>query len=292
MTPYRRENDGYQTPEERYMSLPCGKCPECLKRRASMWSFRLRKEEEISDSALFVTLTYNTDYVPISKNGFMSLELRDLQLFFKRLRKHHKGKPIKYYAVGEYGTKGKRPHYHIILFNSDELSIAKAWVHPSKHMPIGHVDFGTVSGASIAYTIKYINKGRWQPMHGNDDRTPEFSVMSKRLGKNWLTEKIYDHYRHDYKRSFITVEGGVRIPLPRYYKQKLFPLDTTDSELVLSHPSILVHFQENRIFLDKQNEYIKSIQEPIDMTPQELNDSRRAAIKNFNQHYKNKRKDI
>jgi hypothetical protein len=68
-----------------YVSVPCGKCVACKKRRATHWSFRLNEEAKLSSSASFLTLTY--EKTPISKNGFQTLVKRDFQLFLKRLRK-------------------------------------------------------------------------------------------------------------------------------------------------------------------------------------------------------------
>ena len=101
-----------------WMALPCGKCPNCMRRRTSGWSFRLIKEGERSETALFVTLTYDTKYVPLTKNGFMSLNKRHIQTYMKRLRKLSDRK-LKYYVCGEYGSKRDRPHYHMIIFNAD-----------------------------------------------------------------------------------------------------------------------------------------------------------------------------
>ena len=100
-----------------YVPFPCGKCPPCLRRRVSGWSFRLVKQGEQACSALFVTLTYDDEKVPKTASGLMTLQKSDLQKFFKRLRKKTHEK-ISYYAVGEYGDKTQRPHYHIILFNA------------------------------------------------------------------------------------------------------------------------------------------------------------------------------
>lgn len=169
--------------------VPCGKCPECRARRISGWSFRLTEQQKVSNSSWFITLTYDTDNVPITKSGFMDLQKRDLQLFFKRLRKAHEeqlrvlqtgiGIPIsrlslKYYACGEYGGRTRRPHYHIILFNASIELIQTAWDK-------GQVHYGQVTGASIGYTLKYISKPSKIPQHRNDDRTKEFSLMSKLL---------------------------------------------------------------------------------------------------------------
>lgn len=161
--------------------FPCGKCADCRIRRASDWSFRLMEEEKVSSSSLFLTLTYDTEHVPITKAGFMSLNKRDVQLFIKRLRKGHKDNDskIKYYAVGEYGGRSRRPHYHVIAFSADVSKVQPAW-------QLGSVHYGTVSGASVGYTLKYMTKNRTVPCHQNDDRVPEFSLMSKNWGSHIL----------------------------------------------------------------------------------------------------------
>ena len=64
----------------------------------------------------FISFTYNNDNLP--KDG---VQKRDLHLFFKRLRsrldyygiEHN----LRYFAVAEYGSKTKRAHYHVILWN-------------------------------------------------------------------------------------------------------------------------------------------------------------------------------
>lgn len=215
--------------------VPCGKCPTCLARRASAWSFRLMKEGRNAHSSHFVTLTYNTDYVPISPNGFMTLRRSDVQKFMKRLRKWTPDVKIKYYAAGEYGTKNWRPHYHLILFNSEPEHIVRAWMTDKdnkgnplpKPVPLGDVHFGTVTGASIGYTLKYMTKPGRIPMHQNDDREPEKSLMSKGLGMEYLTPQMIAWHKADLEnRMYMVIEGGKKISMPRYYKDKIY----TDEE--------------------------------------------------------------
>lgn len=215
MTPYYKQTD-----DGDYMSFPCGKCPPCLKRRASGWSFRLMQEDKYSLSSMFVTLTYNTSTVPITKNGFMSLKKRDMQLFFKRLRKISQYK-IKYYAVGEYGGKTMRPHYHLIIFNTSASDIINAWTLNDK--PIGDVHFGNVSGASVGYCLKYMMKESKIPIHYNDDRIQEFSLMSKGIGKTYLTDAMIKwHHAKICERLYLVIEDGKKIAMPRYYKNKIY----------------------------------------------------------------------
>lgn len=199
--------------------VPCGKCPSCKRRRVNAWVFRLLQESRVSTAAHFVTLTYDTRYVPITKNGFMTLRKADFQKFMKRLRKLCPDK-IKYYAVGEYGTQNKRPHYHAIIFNvSDERLYAQAW---SLGDQLGGVFIGKVSGDSIAYTMKYIDKPPSEKMHGRDDREREFPLMSKGLGSNYLTDEIKQYHLADISRMYVTKDGGHKIAMPRYYRNKIY----------------------------------------------------------------------
>lgn len=150
----------------------------------------------------------------------MTLCKRDYQLFMKRLRKFHSKQKdhvqkISYYACGEYGSNNYRPHYHAIIFNTSEEAVAECWQLGTSHI-------GKVTGASIAYTLKYINKGKVIPVHQNDDRVPEFSLMSKGMGSNFLTPKTIKYFKNDIRIAYITIEGGVKIPLPRYYKNKIY----------------------------------------------------------------------
>jgi len=201
--------------------VPCSKCPKCIRRRVSGWSFRLMQEDRISTSSHFLTLTYDTKFVPISASGKLTLQKEDLQLFFKRLRKAQCGNaqsPIKYYAVGEYGGRTQRPHYHIIMFNADLDFIQPAWKQ-------GHIYYGSVSGASVGYTLKYMSKQKKGRIGTtpNDDRVPEFAVMSKGLGVSYLDETTCNWHVEDLTgRMYCTLAGGVKIAMPRYYKEKLY----------------------------------------------------------------------
>nr|AXH75633.1 MAG: replication initiator protein [Microviridae sp.] len=241
------------------VSVPCGKCPACIKRRASQWSYRLMQQEKNCDSAHFITLTYDNSHVPITPKGFMDLCRKDLQNFFKRLRKAHiptykaiNGKihlipkqQIKYYAVGEYGGKSFRPHYHVILFNADIELIQDAWsyqapavknrkpgkkpIKPCTHNHgktpghMGQVHYGKVEAASVGYCLKYMSKTKKIPLHKNDDRTPEFAIMSKGLGKEYLTPNMCRwHLSDKFERMYVNLLDGKKIAMPKYYKDRLY----------------------------------------------------------------------
>lgn len=184
------------------------------------------QEERVSTSAHFVTLTYNSTHIPISVNGFMTLRKKDLQLYWKRLRKlHPDGVKIKYYACGEYGEKRSRPHYHAIVFNADERLISDAW-------GLGHVHIDKVTSDSVAYTMKYIDKGTFRPHHLRDDRVPEFSVMSNGLGISYLSDQVRRYHLSDPTIMHVRERTGRRIAMPRYYRKKLYDDEHLQTQLI------------------------------------------------------------
>ena len=96
------------------LELNCGRCIGCKIERSRQWSIRIMHESMLWDMNSFTTLTYNDEHLPDE------LKKKHVQAFFKSLRKtlERKGRgKIRYYAVGEYGDRTKRPHYHLCIFN-------------------------------------------------------------------------------------------------------------------------------------------------------------------------------
>lgn len=256
LTPYDIKNPS-PSKLERVIPVPCGKCVNCRKNRANQWHFRLRQEEKRSDKAIFVTLTYDTDQVPITKNGFMSLDKTEhLTKWLKILRKWHytkydKDHRIKYWLCGEYGGKTNRPHYHAIMFNVDKESIPETWKY-------GDIHVGNVAGASIMYTLKYMVKDGKIPMHHRDDRVPEFSRMSKNLGLNYIEDKKnVKWHKQDINRNYVVDKGGIKIPLPRYYRERIY----TEEERLRQKHKIIKQQQENeeKLLRDFKRKYGEDI---------------------------------
>lgn len=231
--------------------VPCSKCPPCKKRRTSGWSFRLMQEEKRSLTALFITLTYNTESVPITDRGFMNLDKSDIQKFMKRIRKLSNQK-LKYYVCGEYGSKNMRPHYHMILFNANKEMVEKAWSLNNK--PLGTIYIGAVSEASVGYTLKYMTKKGKIPLHKNDDRLKEFSLMSKGLGSNYLTiQMIKWHKSNIEERMYCNLKDGKKIAMPRYYKDKIY--NEYDKFKISCHISKIAENEENNLINELGENY-------------------------------------
>lgn len=193
------------------------------------------------DRCCFLTLTFNDECLPES----LSVDVRDLQLFMKRLRKKH-GAHIRFFACGEYGTKEQRPHYHLIIFGLDFSEDMIPWRKTSSgHVlyrsaklealwPFGYSWIGTVTRQSAGYVARYCLKKvggaaaadaytRVNPETGETWRVrPEFITMSRRpgIGGAWFEEFAGDAFPSD----FVILDGGKR-RVPRFYKNRLTTLE-------------------------------------------------------------------
>lgn len=265
LTPYSTVNPNYPVYSSRKsIAVPCGKCPPCRKRRAAQWSFRLMQFEKRAANAAFLTLTYDNDHVPLSVNNLMTLVPAHLQAFWKRVRKDNLQK-LKYYAVGEYGGRTQRPHYHAIVFNFDSIDLFQ------KHWHFGFVDHGSCQGPSIQYVTNYVDKPRVVPAFARDDRVPEFSRMSKFLGVEYLSDAMIAWHKADLRRSFVVMPDGYRVPLPRYFKEKIYS-------------------EEERRKIALANEYLPD--KWLDMDPKELHERIAAIICNYERSSKLKRTKV
>lgn len=199
----------------------------------------LEKKYYKENECWFLTLTYSDEFLPSTtyetedgkKYKGISLRKKDLQDFWKRLRKHYKCK-CKYLAAGEYGTQTSRPHYHAIVFglpidttdlkyytkgsNGDTLwtneELTKVWGK-------GQVIIGSVTFKSVSYVVRYTIK-KWK--HKDEGlnkilgRTPEFLCMSQGIAKRYYNDHKKDLVSAD---SVITPDG--QKPLPRRFLEEI-----------------------------------------------------------------------
>lgn len=232
------------------VKIPCGRCEACLVRRANEWTFRIKQEAKVSKNVFFITLTYDEVNVPrrtIAIKGkdawkrylnggdyylFYRKDVpvpmkRDAQLFIKKLRKRF-GTGLRYFLCSEYGEENSRPHYHMLLFNVPEKKyewqtlqylediIKECWNK-------GIIELSRATPERLVYSAKYcvsvLDLPKWYPK--------PFILASKRpmLGANFLNNpQVVEFYRNTLT-SYGCDENGIRYPLSRVYKYKLFDAD-------------------------------------------------------------------
>lgn len=236
-----------------YNDVPCGKCYNCLQRKRAEWSLRLQNELQYSSSAFFITLTYSDEYRLDKLNDYNNHETEEyvkdvcsvhkthLQNWIKRFRKLNPN-GVRYYAVGEYGTKSKRPHYHVLLFNCKpellEANLQKSWTFGGTHV-------GNITDASIHYVTGYVINKYIAP----NDLNPEFALMSRNpgIGSKKL-EKIAEQMTNNIQ-PYIVSKGGYKFPIPRFYRDKIF-----SDEAIEKIKTIAQGFDEKTI-KEKRREY-------------------------------------
>lgn len=228
-------------PMAQKLQLPCGRCTGCRLEQSRQWAARIMMENQLHDESCFITLTYDDDHLP----AFNSLDKKHLTDFFKRLRKALDPVKVRYFAVGEYGEKTKRPHYHIILFGTSfpDKKLYRQRSNPlyessilSKAWPYGFANFGAVSFESAAYCARYCLK----KVNRQDEdfevacdvstgeviyRVKEFSVMSRRPGIGALW---YDVFGGDTRRTDFVVMRGKAMKPPRYFDKLFEKYDSED----------------------------------------------------------------
>lgn len=220
----------------------CGRCYYCRIKKSKVWTHRIILEANQHEENAFITLTYNDDNLP--KGG--TLVKRDLQLFFKRLRKRIAPKKVRYFAVGEYGDRGRRPHYHVALFGYPPCfegridrgsicvcpsctGIAESW-KSSDGVSLGFISVGALEPASAAYVAKYATKCMEE---GDRDVrypsgcVPPFSCQSLKPGigtqfcDNIVTELIRAGKTDISDLPNYLSHGTIRRPIGRYIRNKI-----------------------------------------------------------------------
>lgn len=168
-----------------------------LMRRRSMWYKRLLAEYKYcTGSAFFITLTYEDCSVPMEFGSdglplFYTTSKRDVQLWFKRMRKHHVTNlgRIRYFIVSEFGENTGRPHYHAILFTDVKCSLAYMTKAINETWHKGYInDVQYLKGnGGLKYVCNYITKAL--------DCYKTFSLMSRRpgLGISYVDKNSYYH---------------------------------------------------------------------------------------------------
>lgn len=244
----RKDYDKYLEYHPEAIKIPCGKCAGCRAQKTREWADRMILELDHSKKAVFLTLTYNDDHLPVkcqvtTGQMEMTLQKRDLTLFFKRLRKRYADREIRYYAVGEYGKNTHRPHYHVILYGfsladfkdieikgknelgqlyykSDELA-ESVW-------KLGFCLLSDVSWNTCAYVARYVKKKNFGLVSDefiDRSREPEYAVMSRNPGIGMYYPKEHEDFAERSVYYFGDQNGMVEVHFPRAFLRMLEECD-------------------------------------------------------------------
>lgn len=169
------------------------------------------------------------------------LRKRDLQLFFKRLRKllsAYGDEKIRYFACGEYGPVHFRPHFHFLLFFDSDTFTEKTehklsefpdwtWYDPDgKCLPtdslsvleycirkawrFGRIDSQYSQGDAARYVASYVSGAGTLPKVYQVASTRPFSCHSRFLGQGFLaseSKKVYATSVRDFIKRSVPLNG-------------------------------------------------------------------------------------
>lgn len=229
----------------------CGQCLPCRINRARKWQWRQVLESMVHEHNSFVTLTYSNDHLPAGGH----LVPKDLQRWFYKLRKALRPTRVRYYAVGEYGSTTRRPHYHISLFGVgyfqnygvQNRSLAEI-VNQSWGLGLTHVapEFNEQTAGYVSrYMVKHLEnrKDEWY-----DNHFPEFARMSRRPGLGYAAMTIVA------STLLSTAHGWESGDVPKQLKigRRSIPLD----RYLLNALRLAVGFEDD---------YIKELKEELGM---------------------------
>ena len=210
--------------KDKNMLVACSNCMLCRKSRATEWTMRILAEMGYSNTAYFITLTYDDENLPYN----MNLNPNDLKNFWKRARKAglvETGKQLKYYACGEYGDQNLRPHYHAIVLNmkldltkmyqeidmNGKINIRSAEI--DKIWGMGKNAIGGAQRESIFYVTGYIRKklnGK-KAKEEYGENIPPFARSSGNIGFQY----VKDNAEQILKNGYIPYDNGSKRKIPR-----------------------------------------------------------------------------
>lgn len=213
-----------------HATVGCGKCDTCIINRRRVWIARLMLESREHPAAFFITLTYKEECLPNGAN----LDKSRLQLFFKLLRRRIEPAKLRYFAVGEYGGRTGRPHYHAVLFTDiwvDQHLLQSVWED-------GFVDVKLFSEGLASYIAGYVvaesDDSRRTRVAG---RVNEFALQSLKPGIGYgVVPAIAHEVLSKYGVSYLTQAADC--PSTFRLNGKLWPVGPYIKRKVIEHAGL------------------------------------------------------
>ncbi|AXQ66150.1 MAG: replication initiator protein [Microviridae sp.] len=217
-----------------FISVPCGRCLECIRsRRNQLFSRMVCEQYSHGDiPAIFFTLTYNEANLPSDK----SVSVDDVRMFFNRFYLYLRregydtdSNSVRHIYFSEYCPSSGRPHYHGMIFGLDttkawpfylnfvdwlEKCWGKGFVHAKHFQPRG-----------FKYVCKYLLKDSNVP----EGRKPNFwcgSRVGGGIGTPALACSEFVHqalHSKNFKMTLCVNGQLIKFTLPKFLRDKLLP---------------------------------------------------------------------
>ena len=216
-----------------------------------------------------VDLTYQVNSVNIQRGkrllpGLPVLNKYDLIRFIKRVRNEIKkisSERIRYFAVGEYGPQGLKPHFHGCIYFNDP-TIAETIVSiVNKKWKYGYTDCSASRSSVSSYIASYVNSFSTFPDIYKSIGCSPFMVHSVKFGQGFFEtrrEEIYKNGFEYFKGRSYDVLGKVREFIPSFQMlSNFYPRCKNFSNLTINEQRSLYNLisllQSNKIYNAKKS---------------------------------------
>lgn len=221
-----------------YVPIGCGKCIECMKKKAREWQVRLQEDIKKNNNAIFITLTFKPEELNKLINGYTNdkgifiegippyldgyeKDNAIAKLAVKRFRERWRwdtSKSIRHWLITEIGGKNHEGlHLHGLIWTNEKLRyIEQKWQY-------GNIYIGKwVNEITINYITKYVHKidllhKEYKPI----------ILTSPAIGQNYigtLNNKLNKFIPEQTKEEYITRQGR-KLSLPMYYRNHTYTED-------------------------------------------------------------------
>ena len=237
--------------------VPCGHCIACRINKREEWCTRLLHESAFSFNSVFITLTYDSEHLPLSSMpewpGVPVVRKTDIQDFIKVLRRKSGFAGIRYFIGSEYGPSGGRPHYHGFIFNLPRHLCNRDFLEKDVWKR-GFVTISEVNRSRCNYAAKYYVERDFY--NGQVSDGVPFTLMSRRpgIGRQFVED---NRSSLDNASCGSCYRDGRKVPLPRYYRNLAYSPEVKEERLqkFLSTQDF-IDFQRRRNGLGRELESI------------------------------------
>lgn len=215
------------------LQVPCGHCAECQQTLSNQWFYRMFHEwldiVRFDGYVYFDTLTYSPKNLPHMDEilpympHIPCFRPDDIRKFTQNLRSRLNSirASYRYFIVSEYGSKYKRPHYHILLFVKG-VDCCKLSAIIDDVWKFGRTDGITYKGAAYVknhnvkdnstetmlvvsnYVCKYIQKSCIYDKTLNERLDKAMKIVHEKLFpdvEDWLESPQASRFRAEFKRN-------------------------------------------------------------------------------------------